>query len=351
MPSTLELTGPQFRPLSQALRTTLKLNEFDQMLLQSLNLNREDFSVAGDYPTIVFDVIGAANRAGWVYRLVNAARQERPKNDVFVEYARLLGIGPRDLPDKDGLESIINATNAALDIAVFRERIGAIEGQVCRVDLNGDGAGTGFLVGPDLVLTNYHVIEDVVKNGASIGSYSCLFDFKVRPDGTTVSKGIQYPVKKLLAFSSYDEQADLTPDSPQADPAKLDYALLQLDDTPGQLPISNVSNNQEKRGWIAMPTGEHSFGANTPLFIVQHPAKRPMKLALDTQAVIGVNTNNTRVRYRTNTEPGSSGSPCFNQNWELVALHHSGDTNWVPTWNQGIPIRRIVEHDAGKHLP
>ena len=28
--------------------------------------------------------------------------------------------------------------------------------------------------------------------------------------------------------------------------------------------------------------------------------------------------------YRTDTEPGSSGSPCFNDPWELVALHHSG---------------------------
>ncbi len=28
--------------------------------------------------------------------------------------------------------------------------------------------------------------------------------------------------------------------------------------------------------------------------------------------------------YTTDTEPGSSGSPCFNDQWELIALHHSG---------------------------
>ena len=41
----------------------------------------------------------------------------------------------------------------------------------------------------------------------------------------------------------------------------------------------------------------------------QHPEGTPLKLALDTEAVISLNANNTRVLYSTNTEPGSSGSP------------------------------------------
>ena len=50
-----------------------------------------------------------------------------------------------------------------------------------------------------------------------------------------------------------------------------------------------------------------------------------MKLALDTKAVIGLNGNGTRLRYRTNTEPGASGSPVFTVDWSIVALHHYGD--------------------------
>ncbi len=77
-------------------------------------------------------------------------------------------------------------------------------------------------------------------------------------------------------------------------------------------------------------------------------------MALDTEAVIGLNDNKTRVRYTTDTEPGSSGSPCFNQNWELVALHHSGDPNWLPSWNEGIPTDLILDHltrhDQEKYL-
>lgn len=43
------------------------------------------------------------------------------------------------------------------------------------------------------------------------------------------------------------------------------------------------------------------------------------------------------IRYRTNTLPGSSGSPCFSQGWDLVALHHNGDPEfWTPTYNAAI---------------
>jgi V8-like Glu-specific endopeptidase len=59
------------------------------------------------------------------------------------------------------------------------------------------------------------------------------------------------------------------------------------------------------------------------------------------------------VTYKTNTEAGSSGSPCFNANWDLVALHHSGDPNFdpghKPTYNEGIPFSAIANllHERG----
>ena len=59
--------------------------------------------------------------------------------------------------------------------------------------------------------------------------------------------------------------------------------------------------------------------------------------------MIGGNGNKTRVRYKNNTMGGSSGSPCFNADFQVVALHHSGDprTKGSAEYNEGIPCRAI----------
>jgi len=68
--------------------------------------------------------------------------------------------------------------------------------------------------------------------------------------------------------------------------------------------------------------------------------------------MIGTNTSATRVRHRTNTQAGSSGSPCFDRNWNLIALHHYGDAKYghAPLFNQGIPIAAIRKQIEEKGL-
>jgi hypothetical protein len=350
---TLELSGPQYRALGEALRKTLRLSQFDRLLKERVDVNREDIALGDDYTDITFRIIDAANRQGWVYKLVDAARQERPQEPLFVEYARLLAIGPRGLPDQAQLERIVRQTNALLDIAGFRRRIGEIEGQVCRVDLRGKGEGTGFLVGPNAVLTNYHVVESLAEQKVSVEHFSCRFDYKVNDKGTTINQGTVVPVKDLLACSPYDDPADLKDGDRDPDPQHLDYALLLLEGEPGNDWIGGkaVDHETPARGWLTLPDSAYDFAPQSPLFIVQHPDAGPMKLALDTEAVIGLNGNGTRVKYRTNTEPGSSGSPSFNQEWELVALHHAGDPRWIkPAWNRGIPINLITDQLRQKGL-
>jgi hypothetical protein len=58
------------------------------------------------------------------------------------------------------------------------------------------------------------------------------------------------------------------------------------------------------------------------LNIIQHPGGGPKQIALYRNAV--VYADDRIVQYLTDTMPGSSGSPCFNDRWEVVALHHSG---------------------------
>jgi hypothetical protein len=85
----------------------------------------------------------------------------------------------------------------------------------------------------------------------------------------------------------------------------------------------------------------HDFATNKVLFIVQHPLGSPLKLTANIYR--STNSNNTRVTYLNDTESGSSGSACFSANWDLVALHHSGDPDYKqPEYNEGIPITAIV---------
>lgn len=239
-----------------------------------------------------------------------------------------------------GLQRNVRPNLAKLDVRVWLERLVQIQHRVCRVELGGNGVGTGFLVGIDTVLTNWHVVEQA----ETAGKLGCRFDYLKLPDGTQQA-GQLVPLHSdgCLTWSSYSgAEATKSPETPPPTLEELDYALLRLARPVGQDVVEGA-----KRGWIVLPGTPLPLPENAPLLIVQHPEGTPMKLAMDTQAVIGPNANGTRVRYRTNTDPGSSGSPCFTMDWDIVALHHYGDPTWQnPTFNQGVPIdlvRRRIE--------
>ena len=57
-------------------------------------------------------------------------------------------------------------------------------------------------------------------------------------------------------------------------------------------------------------------------------------------AFVGAN----RVQYLTDTEPGSSGSPVFDKEWNVVALHHSG--GWVSEPGAVDPNRQFYRNEG-----
>lgn len=343
----MSLDGRQFEQFSQIVRGAFTLQRFDEMLRFRLNINREDIALGDDFQEIVFKVIRAAEMQGWFLKLLMAARTSRPDNGHLLAFAQMFDLAPLDTPARPALEKLIVDSNSMLDIAAWRRQLGQIEGRVCRVEIDGNAAGTGFLVAPDLVMTNYHVVEPVIAAGGPAGSIRLRFDYKRLADGASLHEGTIFdvdPSRWLVDHSPYDP-VDLQPSPKPGEAAtdKLDYALLGVRSRPGDSPIGGKADQDAPpRGWIEISSTQHDFRSRPALFIVQHPLGQPLKLALDTQAVVEVNGNGTRVRYRTNTEPGSSGSPVFDQNWRLVALHHSGEPAFKPTWNEGIPFAAIL---------
>jgi endonuclease G len=81
--------------------------------------------------------------------------------------------------------------------------------------------------------------------------------------------------------------------------------------------------------------------------IVQHPDGRPKEVSLRENELVA--RNERVLLYEADTLPGSSGSPVFNDLWEIVALHHYGDPS-APIVapgvlaNEGIRISAIVTH-------
>ncbi len=67
------------------------------------------------------------------------------------------------------------------------------------------------------------------------------------------------------------------------------------------------------------------------IIIIQHPGGMPKQIALTDNEVMYV--DDSVLQYLTDTMPGSSGSPVFNDKWQLVGLHHSG--GWIPEPSTG----------------
>lgn len=350
------LKGEQSKQFYNALLRAFSLQRFDEMLLFQLDKHREHIALGDDFEAIVFRVIQRAEQESWTAELLQAARESRPDDvDLFV-FAQQFGLATAT-PQGRALERKIREANSDLEVVPWRTRLSEIETQVCRIEIASGWPpdfGTGFLLGPDVVMTNYHVMEKVIQGQISPKNVTLRFDYKVMADGTTLNSGTTYRLAEqdwLIDYSKYSPLDSLV-NTGEAVPLldQLDYALLRVSGTPGDEPVGGDANKDHKapaRGWIKKPTNVHQFQPGTALFIMHHPDAAPLKLSLDTNAIIGINHNKTRVRYKTNTEGGSSGSPCFNANWELVALHHSGDPNYEkfhrPEYNQGIPFTTILD--------
>lgn len=80
--------------------------------------------------------------------------------------------------------------------------------------------------------------------------------------------------------------------------------------------------------------------------IIQHPKGQPKQIVLSDNKVKDYGLYKNFIRYDTDSNYGSSGSPVFNSKWQLVALHHAVILQQSSTVNvdgQGIRTCRIVE--------
>ena len=344
----MPLSGKQFKKLSSALNDAFPTYQFMQVFLkQEMDLDLANIANPDAMPFVIFEVLQFTDATNRTTELVEAARRNRPGNEDLLAIADDLQLTPVT-PPAENLEKLLNEENIQFDVAIFRKTVADIESRVCRIDLGTAPAGTGFLIGPSAVMTNYHVVKNVIDGKSPSSDLKLRFDYKLLEDGTTINSGTVVDLASdwLIDSSPYSEvdtKPEPKPGMPQLD--ELDYAVLRTASEVGDEDMGKVAlpGFDSPRGFVKLPSVDdvHDFESNKVLFIMQHPLGSPMKLTAN--IFRSMNGNDTRVTYLNDTEPGSSGSACFSANWELVALHHSGDPEFKPEYNEGIPMHAIVK--------
>lgn len=199
----------------------------------------------------------------------------------------------------------------------------ALSKAVCKVtfaDRSAEECGTGVLIAPDLMLTNYHVFSR--EAGADLDAIAtqirCEFGYTSTQSGKQAHICMAVEDKAVVSSSPI---------------GALDYVLVRL------RPTSDATNENPIQPVAYNPTAQ--LTPSSPLNILQHPEGEQMKVSLSNNGVVKTDNSRGLVLYVNPTKPGSSGSPCFNQQWQLVALHHKGLATSFGSVREGILFSAI----------
>jgi hypothetical protein len=289
----------------------------------------------------IFELLEWGNREYRIDEVASAALAINPADEELRKVVEELGLAAQAPLSDDDIEKAVIKTAYLGDTAAWRERMSLSELAVCRIQIGvglETGYGTGFLLASNIVMTNHHVVKRVLQGTTSSDEVVLLFDYKVGPDGKTLNPGVEYKLAEHWQIASSPN----SPNSRQPTTEELDYALLRVRGTPGDDPVGNQDGAPPRR-WLTPHI--HNFTKSETILIIQHPqlVKRqptePLKFAIGSLIDPDPFGNATRVTYLTSTEQGSSGSPCFNDAWQLVALHHSGTSER----NEGVPFASILQ--------
>lgn len=324
----LDLKGKQLQVLRDALvRAFPSYSDLQMMLLFELNEDIGRHVPIGPMDKVATDLILWARSQSRLDELIAGARAQNPTNLDLRQFALEISV-TSDEPPKGKLEAMVLKNVPFQKVAQWRDQMAKVEKAVCRVELpEGTGMGTGFLIGPSAILTNWHVAKLLEEQNLKPEQAGVRFDYAADASGVAV------PAGKFYRFVS-DYIVDKSPET------ELDFALLKVEGAPGN---EAIGPGDQTRGWLSYQP--HEFEIGEIQFILQHQLAAPLNLSAG--AVTAINSLHKRVTYTANTDFGSSGSPVFTIGWKIAALHHWGEQ----TGNMGIPLNYIWEQlEADKKL-
>ena len=337
----MKLSGDEQKKLSEALLDAYRShNALKRMVRFQLDEHLEAIAGRGILKDVVFDLINWADAEGKLERLIIGAYEENsgnPKLKAFYEtvfQTRFIThpiITARNSgPDINWLGSIEEVQLQSFwqpqpdwyDVGFLKRAIEQAA-SVCRIEIPIQNIkATGVLIAPRLVLTNYHVFnldesDDMQANALNaILRFGCFTaENGIETEGQSFALDKQNPI---LHFSHTE---------------KLDYVLLQVDSS--ILGTKEVKPAQWKINNSLIP----KMGIN----LLQHPSGDSMKLSISCNGIAGVYSERGLIQYVNKAAGGSSGSPCFDKNWKLVALHHAERAKSFGSIREGILLSSIYQ--------
>ncbi len=173
---------------------------------------------------------------------------------------------------------------------------------VCRVSIRSRGRllgyGTGFLVAPGVLMTNHHVLSSLEEVQESRVEFRYERDLK----GADLEPAV-------FALRTSPEPVFFK---------DLDFALVAV------APVSEGGEPLSGFGWLKLNVLPNKALIGEYLTIIQHPNGERKQVCVRENKLIRYSEDGPYLWYQTDTVGGSSGSPVFNNSWEVVALHHSG---------------------------
>jgi endonuclease G, mitochondrial len=212
----------------------------------------------------------------------------------------------------DAFESRVGPDLEFQDV-VNLELARAAASSVARVLKNGEWEGSGFLVGQGLFLTNAHVFSDPERADRFEIEFNFELDDTDQPRPTT-----RFALDAQSLFLS----------SPKT---HLDYTLVAV----GQRVSGSAS--LESFGYCPLLAQGDKHAMNNFANVIQHPDGNPKQIAIRENRITGRGPKFT-LFYGADTLRGSSGSPVFNDEYEVIALHHAGAPSLEKTFEDGQPV-------------
>jgi len=225
----------------------------------------------------------------------------------------------KEMPPWRGKELITGNQETFLEISFLHEGLRVAKSVVRLVVVSQRGrvsCGTGFLIAPNTILTNHHVLYDEDDSNRRMMQVNIEFNYELDEKGQPRN------------VDPYDGNVETI----EGDPVH-DWAIIR-----SKIPIADTYPTLDLQPSRPVVVGDY-------VYIIQHPGGKPKKIGLLHNQVVDVASD--RVQYLTDTLPGSSGSPVCNELWQVVALHYSGVKEPLGTTtvrkNEGIHIERVVK--------